>query len=432
MTELLGVDAEALHEQLRAGSSLADIAAEQGVEVQALIDRARRRRPGAPRRRRRRRPPHRGRGRGARSDARGADHRPGQRRAPRPLGVPGPRPPRWPRRRGLITATPATARRSRSSSTPSPSPTPTPSGRPAKRAGHSAFDPLTRRQSRRSVLRVRVVGGTGLEHCAAVPVTFPAHQGLVIGAKLRWPGLIDGTALCVAAATPDLAYPLGAWLGEHSHTTPGLIVWAIPVALVVTAVVRWRAAAGVFAHLPDLGPLRLRSYRVLGVRRPPWWVTAASAAAGAVSHVVIDSFTHAERWGAELLGLGRRIGASALGAGPTWADVLQYVGHLFGSVAFLAALVTIAARGSLERWYGSGRVREARDVTPSLRERARRSSRSRSCRRSWRSSWPSRPTYASRSSCRSRRSSPRCWSPGSRSRRVAVRCARSPRRPAPR
>ena len=38
VTEALGIEAEALREQLRAGSTIADIAAENGVELQTVID----------------------------------------------------------------------------------------------------------------------------------------------------------------------------------------------------------------------------------------------------------------------------------------------------------------------------------------------------------------------------------------------------------
>ena len=38
LTELLGIDAETLREQLKDGSTLADIAAEQGVEVSDVVD----------------------------------------------------------------------------------------------------------------------------------------------------------------------------------------------------------------------------------------------------------------------------------------------------------------------------------------------------------------------------------------------------------
>lgn len=191
-------------------------------------------------------------------------------------------------------------------------------------------------------------------------MTFPAHQGLILGAKLRWPDRIDGTALCIGAAAPDLAYPLGTWLNAQSHTLLGLVVWSVPVTVVLAAVVRWRAADGVFANTPGLGPLRLRSYRVLGHRRPGRIVTVASAAVGAGSHVLVDGFTHRGRWGANALGLNDVIGTLPLRGELTEARALQYTGHVGGSLAFVALLVVIASTGRLERWYGPETVATAR------------------------------------------------------------------------
>ena len=202
-----------------------------------------------------------------------------------------------------------------------------------------------------------------------MPLTFPAHQSFVIGLKMKWPRGVDATALCIGAAMPDLAYPLGDWLNRQSHAFIGVVVWAIPVTLVAAALVRWRAGAGIFAHVPDLGPLRLRSYQVLSLRRPPLLVTLVSAVVGAGSHVVIDAFTHRSRWGAQWLGLDRVVGTVPIRGEFTWARVLQYLGHTVGSVAFVLVIVWIASRGRLGQWYGPeavDRVRRLR-VTPGRR-----------------------------------------------------------------
>ncbi len=193
-----------------------------------------------------------------------------------------------------------------------------------------------------------------------MPVTFPAHQGLIVPLKLRWPTAIDGTALCIGAAAPDLAYPLGSWLNAQSHALLGLIVWALPVTLGLTTLVRWRAADGIFANMADLGPLRLRSYRVLGRRRPRFLATLSSAVVGAGSHIVFDAFTHTGRWGSDLLGLDGVVGTVPLRGEMTEARVLQYVGHIGGTLSFVVALLLIASSGKLERWYGAEEVAAAR------------------------------------------------------------------------
>jgi hypothetical protein len=204
-----------------------------------------------------------------------------------------------------------------------------------------------------------------------VPLTYPAHQAPAIALKVLRPERFDGTALCVGAAMPDLAFPFGSWLAHHSHTAFGLFVWALPVTTVVCAVLRWRAAAGIFAHLPDAGPLRLRSLRVIGTKRPSAWITLWSGALGAVSHIVIDAFTHNRRWGAEWLGIDEVIG-SRPGLGEyTGATLLQYVGHTAGSVAAILLLLYVARRRLLERWYGQELVDAVRQVDVAPTDRLR-------------------------------------------------------------
>jgi len=195
-----------------------------------------------------------------------------------------------------------------------------------------------------------------------MPVTFPAHQGPVLALKIARPNWVDGTALCVGTASPDLAYPFGAWLSRQGHTALGLIVWAIPVSLVICSLLRWRAAAGIFAHVPDLGPLRLRSLRVLGTRRPPARITLWSVAVGAASHMVIDGFTHSRRWGARWLGIDRVLGEWPLRGEYSVAAILQYIGHTAGSLLAVGLLVYVARRHLLERWYGADLVAAVRQV----------------------------------------------------------------------
>ncbi|MDY7105900.1 MAG: DUF4184 family protein [Actinomycetota bacterium] len=202
-----------------------------------------------------------------------------------------------------------------------------------------------------------------------MPVTFPAHQGLVAALKLRWPTWIDGTALCIGAAAPDLAYALGSWFDRHSHDAVGLVVWALPFTIVATVVVRWRAAAGIFAHLPDLGPLRLRSYRVISTRPPRPGPLLVGATLGAASHVLIDGFTHTERWGSRWLGLDGVLATLPVAGGVTGAKVLQYTGHVAGSLLFVALVAAIAAGGRLEAWYGADTVARVRRHHPPRRER---------------------------------------------------------------
>ena len=195
-----------------------------------------------------------------------------------------------------------------------------------------------------------------------MPLTFFAHQVPVIPLK-RWrPRWFDGLALCVGSMAPDFAYPLGSWLADHSHLAVGIIVWAVPFTLVACAVMRFRVAGAVYAQLPDCGPFRLHSYRVLGTRRPAFVLTLSSAFIGAVAHVALDAFTHTDRLGSRLLGFDTYL----FTIGPrdfTIAGTLQYLGHTVGSLVGLWLLWRIGRDRKLEAWYGSSAVADARDFT---------------------------------------------------------------------
>lgn len=196
-----------------------------------------------------------------------------------------------------------------------------------------------------------------------MPVTFPAHQAAVLPAKIRWPDRFDGTALCVGAAVPDLTYPL---MSNQGQTLVGGLVVAVPVTIIIVAVLRWRAANGLFANLPDLGPWRLHSYRVITARRPPGRTTLSSAVLGVVSHVVIDSVTHERRLLARVMGLGRVLFHLPRIHDVSIALLLQLTGHVLGTVLGLWLLWIIGSRRLLEEWYGTGAVDRARrfDITP--------------------------------------------------------------------
>jgi len=48
----------------------------------------------------------------------------------------------------------------------------------------------------------------------------------------------------------------------------------------------------------------------------------------------------------------------------TGARVLQYLGHVGGTAAFVVVLLVIASSGHLECWYGTGAVARAREAPP--------------------------------------------------------------------
>jgi len=193
-----------------------------------------------------------------------------------------------------------------------------------------------------------------------MPITFPAHQAVVLPLKMRWPDHTDATALCVGAAAPDLGYAV---VHGQSHQVMGALLFALPFTLLTCALLRWRAGASVFANLPDLGPFRVWSYRAISDRRPALIITVSSAAIGIASHLLIDAFTHDQRWGATWLGLDTTMVRLPGRAPMSVAHLLQYGGHTIGSLIGILLFLAIGRRRLMERRYGADVVARARRVS---------------------------------------------------------------------
>ncbi|HTO00651.1 MAG TPA: DUF4184 family protein [Microthrixaceae bacterium] len=199
-----------------------------------------------------------------------------------------------------------------------------------------------------------------------MPVTFPAHQAVVLPIKLKWPQRSDATAMCIGAAAPDFGYAI---IGRDSHSLLGVIMFAIPVTLLASWVLRRGAASPIFGNAPDCGPFRIHSYRVLAERRPGSFATFAGASIGAFSHVLLDSFTHAERWGSQLVGLDGIVATVPWRGDISAARVLQYFGHSLGTAISLLLFLYIGRHRLLERFYGSDKVNMARSLQLTTRAR---------------------------------------------------------------
>lgn len=202
-----------------------------------------------------------------------------------------------------------------------------------------------------------------------MPLTFPAHQAIVLPIKLRWPNLTDATAMCVGAAAPDLLYPVPG-IGGYGHDALGVVFLVVPLTLAICKLLRWRSALGVFGNLPDAGPFRLHSYRAITCRRSRTWTTLVSALIGAVSHVLIDAFTHTGRWGSNLLGLDEPLFTAPIRGEMSAARVGQYLGHSVGSAIAIALFFYIGRSRRLEQWYGTAAVIGVRTFSMPVRARA--------------------------------------------------------------
>jgi hypothetical protein len=142
-----------------------------------------------------------------------------------------------------------------------------------------------------------------------MPFTILAHQAPVLPLK-RWRPALDGVALVVGSAVPDLAratlrstprFLFGRPLWWDGHTVSMQFSWSLPVGLVLTWLVRRLLAPQLAPYLPDLGGFHLRDLRHVARTRHRWPVIAGSVLIGSFSHIVLDAFTHTDRYGGSLL-----------------------------------------------------------------------------------------------------------------------------------
>ena len=203
-----------------------------------------------------------------------------------------------------------------------------------------------------------------------VPLTFPAHQVAVLPLKLWRPRWFDGIALVVGSGSPDLFNAISSVDTFDSHQLDGVLV-AVVFTVAYSILLRRFAVDGLFGTLPNLGPLKARSYRVLKYGRPRLLVTTLSTLIDVASHVGIDSFTHAGRFGSNLLGLSRPLFELPIVGEVTGAKTLQYLGHSFGSLIGVILFVLVVSRRHLGEWYGNDVIDRARHapVRPGSRRR---------------------------------------------------------------
>lgn len=174
-----------------------------------------------------------------------------------------------------------------------------------------------------------------------MPLTFLAHQAPVLPLVLLWPRRFDGVALCVGSMVPDFAYvAAGTSWRFVSHSAWGLAWFCVPVALVVSVVVRWISPT-VLGHLP--AELRDGGGRLVGPT-PPLLRTLVSVAIGAASHVLVDACTHRRGFVVERLPELRWAPLSFLGEPVPIYKLLQIPGSLV-----LAGLAWLGVRSLVRR-----------------------------------------------------------------------------------
>lgn len=135
-----------------------------------------------------------------------------------------------------------------------------------------------------------------------MPWTF-AHPAAVLPLRSACPRWLSFPGLLVGSITPDVGYYFGQLsLAAFAHTLPGLIIFCVPVGLALLAV--FTSFAG---PLTVLLPSPHRSLVRSTLQEPKRTAAVLIATAtlsiliGAATHVVWDSFTHANRWGVALV-----------------------------------------------------------------------------------------------------------------------------------
>lgn len=176
-----------------------------------------------------------------------------------------------------------------------------------------------------------------------MPFTFLPHQVPVLplaagdGAREhdRW----DGLALVAGSVAPDLFYvtigwskgPWGIDLARDGHRVTSLLPVVVLACLLAT-VVRRVVLSVVPLVVPDGGLFHFHDYWAISRRRHRWYVTAYSALVGAITHLVLDSFTHVNGFVVEHLDVMRRPLATVGGKPVVVYTVLQYGGSVIGGV----------------------------------------------------------------------------------------------------
>lgn len=171
----------------------------------------------------------------------------------------------------------------------------------------------------------------------SMPVTFLAHQAPVLPIARRWPQLTDGIALVVGSMAPDMAYVLnGSRFSVWAHGFPAVVLFCVPVTLLVSWLIARAVSPVLWDHLPQAGPLRLHDYRGMSVHRFRWVVASVSALIGALSHVMLDHFTHEWGWFARHIDWYSTVVVhDFLGREWTVFRIIQYSGHIVGTAVCL-------------------------------------------------------------------------------------------------
>lgn len=165
-----------------------------------------------------------------------------------------------------------------------------------------------------------------------------AHPAAIIPLH-RWLGRFSvPSALVIGSVIPDAWYFVPFLGRPDTHTVHGALLYCLPLALLAYALYHLVAKEPLLALLPRALEAKLRAFNPAGLPRASWAAVALCAAAGALTHVVWDSFTHEGLVSAHYLP-GLEATAFALGSYEVrWHQFLQHLSTLLGG-AFLAGWI---------------------------------------------------------------------------------------------
>jgi hypothetical protein len=134
-----------------------------------------------------------------------------------------------------------------------------------------------------------------------MPMTFPAHQGLILPVVRRWPNAFDALALSVGAAMPDitdtiLGFPLNGYFKQwYGHSLLGIFTLDLVGGLFITWLIAVLAEPlqASLTHAPrSHGPQGVASSKTIFHGRGRLRLWSFSVFVGILSHIGFDLISH--------------------------------------------------------------------------------------------------------------------------------------------
>jgi hypothetical protein len=138
-----------------------------------------------------------------------------------------------------------------------------------------------------------------------MPMTFPAHQGLILPVMRRWPNSFDALALSVGAAMPDITDTVLGFLVNgyfkqwYGHALTGMFTLDLLGGVLITwLLASWGSRFLRYPLLPQGLQTRFPSSSTMPPETPgPQWRTrlslwSSSVFVGILSHVGFDLISH--------------------------------------------------------------------------------------------------------------------------------------------